>query len=183
MIEISWHLVENRYEVFCVYIERLKSEDIEQVLRIYNYYILNSCFTLEEEALSLETFTKRCETIMSRYPYIVAKDDDGKVVGYAYLDEFNSRSAYRHTADLSIYVDKDRLHDHIGQFLLDNIEDIASEYEITTIISLVTSENNNSVKFHERNGFLLEGNIRDCANKFGKDLGVYYYRKALKGLK
>ncbi len=120
---------------------------------------------------------------MSRYPFIVAKDGNDKVVGYAYLDEFNSRSAYRHTADLSIYVDKDRLHDHIGMFLLENIEDIALEYDITTIISLVTSDNSNSAKFHERNGFLLEGNIRNCANKFGKDLGVYYYRKALKGVK
>lgn len=162
-------------------VERLKEKDIREILDIYNYYILNTCFTLEEEALSLPGFTNRCQNISNRYPFIVAKDDNDKVVGYAYLDEFNSRSAYRHTADLSIYVDKDRIHEHIGQLLLDSIEKIAKDYQINTIISLVTSENSNSARFHERNGFLLEGNIRNCANKFGKDLGVYYYRKSLKG--
>ncbi len=160
-------------------IRELREEDVEKCLNIYNYYIENTCFTLEEDPLQYDQFKKRCDSITKKYPFIVMENDEKEIVGYAYLNMFNERSAYKRTADLSIYVSKDHLHEHAGKFLLEEIEKLAKENGITNIISIITTENNNSLMFHERNGFILEGTLHDVAFKMGKNIGVYYLRKKI----
>ncbi len=157
-------------------ISKLNNSDIKDCLDIYNYYILNSSFTLEEEALSYESFFKRVSSISENYPFIVAKEDE-QVLGYAYLDVFHERSAYRRSADLSIYVSKDYLGKHIGQLLLDKILLLGKERGLDCIISLVTSENPASIAFHKKNGFALEGTLHKVAYKFNKDIDVLYFVK------
>lgn len=66
----------------------------------------------EEDILNYSSFKNRCLKIKEKYPYIVIKENN-KVLDYAYLNTFNERSAYRYTADLSIYIDKDHLHEHL----------------------------------------------------------------------
>lgn len=158
---------------------RLEKRDIKECLDIYNYYIKNTVFSLEENEVGICEYEKKIEEIISKYPFLVAKDDGGKVLGFAYLDVYNKRSAYRHTADLTIYVNKDCLHCNIGYKLLSHIQKTAKEIGITNIISIITDENRNSCLFHERNGFVSEGHIHDVAIKFGKSIGVFYYRKSL----
>lgn len=160
-------------------IRKLEEKDIASCLDIYNYYIENTCYTLEEEKLNLDAFKERCYAIMSKYPYIVVENDDAKVIGYAYLSPFNTRSAYRITADLSIYVNINHTHENLGGILLDKIEELALDNEITNIVSIVTSRNERSAKFHLKHGFVLEGVIHDVAIKFGQTLSVNYYRKHL----
>lgn len=159
-------------------IEFIKEEDIVQCLIIYNYYIENTCFTLEEEKLSIEEFAKRVNRIKEKYPYIVIKENN-KVLGYAYLDVFNSRSAYKITADLSIYIDHNCIHQHLGNISLNEIEKEAKKYNIKNIVSIITSNNTDSISFHEKHGFVLEGHLNDVANKFNKSLGIYYFRKSI----
>ncbi len=160
-------------------IRNIEEKGIKECLEIYNYYIENTCYTLEEDKLSLDDFSNRVHAIIQKYPFIVMENDNEDIVGYAYLNVFNSRSAYKKTADLSIYVSKDHLHEHIGIQLLEEIQKLAANIGITNIISIVTSENKNSFDFHIRNGFLLEGTIHDVAIKFGKTISVFYFRKPL----
>lgn len=160
-------------------IRKLEKKDIRACLNIYNYYIENTCYTLEINKLSLVDFTNRCLNILEKYPFIVLENDDGIILGYAYLNVFNVRDAYRRTADLSIYVSKDHLHEHVGKLLLDEIEKEAIKCDISNIISIVTSENQNSFNFHYKNGFVLEGTLHDVASKFNKKISVNYFRKPL----
>lgn len=163
-----------------VLITELKDEDIRACLDIYNYYIENSCFTLEEESVGYDEFKSRVDRITEKYPFIVAKDGDGCVLGYAYLDIFNSRSAYRITADLSIYISHSYLGRGVGKLLLNETEKRARLSGIENIVSLITSENRASAAFHKKNGFVFEGELKDVAIKFGKYQSLSFYRKALK---
>ncbi len=158
----------------------LQDEDIPSLAEIYNYYIRNTCYTFEEKELSLEEFTIRCHTIHAKYPYIVIKNEEGKVLGYSYLDTFASRSAYRYSVDLSIYISKDHTHEGLGKILLSEIEKKAREQGYRNIISIVTSENQASMKFHERNGFVLQGHLTNIGYKMNRWLGTYYYQKELR---
>lgn len=132
----------------------------------------------EEDILNCSSFKNRCLKIKEKYPYIVIKENN-KILGYAYLNTFNERSAYHYTADLSIYIDKDHLHGHLGNLLLSSIEKFTKEYNITTLISIVTSANTNSSNFHLRKGFVLERTLYNTANKFNKELSISYYHKSL----
>ncbi len=159
-------------------IRKLEDKDISACFDIYNYYIENTTFTFEEQKLDIETFKTRCLEISSKYPYIVCEKDNS-VIGYAYLSAYNERSAYRYTADLSIYTSCNHLHEHIGTLLLNEIEKLAKIQNIKNIVSIVTDENINSSKFHLNNGFILEGYLHNVGFKFNKTLGVKLYRKSI----
>lgn len=163
-----------------MFIENIRPENIRDCAEIYNRYVLESVFTLEEEVLTEDEYKKRVEGVKANnYPFIVAKDDGGKVIGFAYLDFFNPRVGYRHTEDLSIYVSADCRQQNVGGEMLAHIEKLALNMGITNIISIITSENEASCRFHEKHGFLLEGKLQNVAVKFGKILSVSYYRKPI----
>lgn len=158
-------------------IRNATAEDAAACCAIYNYYITNTCISFEERVLTSEEFKNRMERISERYPYIVATDGD--IAGYAYLDMFHTRSAYRYTADLSIYLDPKYTHAGIGSLLYAEIEKQAVSRGIKNIISLITANNDASVKFHEKHGFKQVGELVNVGFKHGKRLSVKYYQKEL----
>ena len=85
-------------------ITTLEKQDIEPCLEIYNYYIENSTATFEEERLTLEQFGERVKGISDKYPFVVAKEE-GRSRRIRLSRRFNPRSAYRYTADFSIYIE------------------------------------------------------------------------------
>ncbi len=159
-------------------IRPLKHSDLPRILQIYNYYITDTTVSFEEEPLTLEAFTSRVDSICKNYPFIVA-EEDGLVIGYAYLDRFHERSAYRYTADLSIYLDKDRLSKGTGSVLLEKIEELGRQQGITSIISLVTGENTRSIAFHKKHSYREVGIMKNVGIKFNRSLDVCYFQKEL----
>ncbi len=159
-------------------VRNIRSSDIARCLEIYNYYIEKTTVSFEEKPLSLGDFTERVKKIAENYPFIVA-DDGEKTVGYAYLDRFHERSAYRYTADLSIYLDRDCIAKGTGGMLLDEIERRGKSMGIKNVISLITEENALSVAFHEKHGFRPVGRLEKVGVKFGRSLDVLYYQKSL----
>lgn len=145
---------------------------------IYNYYVVNTTATFEEKPIKPRDFAKRLKLISARYPVLVLVYDD-EPVGYAYLNEFNPRSAYRHTADLSIYIDRSYTSSGFGEKLLDKLIRIAKERGIKRIVSVITEDNEASLCFHEKQGFRNCGTLEGVGEKFGKTFGVSYYLKTI----
>ena len=85
-------------------IRRVKDEDAKRLVEIYNYYIRETEITLELSELTEGEYLDRIHQVTAFYPWLVY-EEDGKILGFAYLDKFNTRKAYLSTADLSIYVD------------------------------------------------------------------------------
>ena len=147
-------------------------EDIKNCLDIYNYYIQNTVYTLEEAPLTLSEWTGSIGPVP-------VYNERGEAIGYAYLNYFNERSAYRITANLSVYVAPDGRGKGTGAALLREIENRARARGFENIVSLVTSENTASVNFHLSHGFVKEGELNEVARKFGKTVGVIFLRKKL----
>ena len=74
-------------------VREICKDDIAQCLAIYNYNIKNTCIIFEETPIREEQFGRRIMAIAEKHPFFVAVEDK-KVVGYAYLDVFNERSAF-----------------------------------------------------------------------------------------
>ena len=163
-------------------IRGLREGDIPSCLAIYNHYIEETVCTLEEEPLSLEAFKKRCLAIESKNPFLVCEGEGGAVLGFCYLHPFHERSAFRRTAELSIYVAKDHLREGVGEALYLSLEIEARKKGLTNLVAVITGENSSSLSFHYRNGFVLEGTLKGVAHKLGRDVDVCYLRKDLKRL-
>ncbi len=164
----------------CIRPLRLSPEEADpaRCLAIYNTYILHSTATFEEEPLTLAAFTARLRRITAQYPFLVA-EEDGLVLGYAYLDQYNDRSAYRYTADVSIYLDEAVTAKGIGGQLLAALEQAAAAQGLRTLVSIITEENTGSLHFHEKHGFVRKGQLDRVGLKFGRWLGVWFLQKEL----
>lgn len=162
-------------------IRQAQITDAAACLAIYNPYIENTMVTFEEEALSLSAFEERMKTIMARWPWLVY-EEEGKVLGYAYLSAFNPRSAYDWVADLAIYVDMNAHGRGIGTQLMQAISRLAEEDGYMWLVSIVTQGNRASEAIHERTGFEKKASFADFGYKMGRWVGVDYYVKQLRPL-
>ena len=159
-------------------IRRAQLQDLEQCLDLYNYYIRNTLYTLETEELTPALFIERFRQVTAVYPWLVA-EENGEILGYAYLDVFNPRKAYSRACDLSLYVRSDQRGRGTGTLLLQAIEEEARRAGMVCMISIVTGVNEPSIRFHEKAGFVRVADIPRCAYKHGEWTGVYYYQKML----
>ena len=50
-------------------------DDAEALLRIYSYYVENTCISYELESPTVEEFRHRIEEVLKHYPYLVAELD------------------------------------------------------------------------------------------------------------
>lgn len=155
-------------------IRMLTDDDIPFCLAIYNRYILRSACTFETEQLSLDAFCARVKSICTNYPWIVY-EDEGKVVGYAYLSAFHERYAYRYTCDLSIYVDEKQKGKGIGKALMKEIIALAKEDGYQKIASLITIGNFASEHLHRQFGFQEVGEMKDVGYKFDAWIGIKFW--------
>lgn len=159
-------------------VRKIAQADIPRCTEIYNYYIENTTVTFEERPLTEEEFFARVCQISKEYPYFVA-EECGEVIGYAYLDKYNERSAYRYTADFSVYLDKSQTAKGTGGLLLAETEKAALDCGIVNILSLITEENFASVAFHRKHGFELTGVLKKVGFKQNKWLDVLFYQKCI----
>lgn len=157
-------------------ISPITKAEIPACTEIYNTYIRDTTITFEEAPLTIADFTARVEKILPKYPYLVVKEG-AEVLGYAYLAPFHPRSAYRYTADLSIYLKAEQTAHGVGSALYRQIEQEAILRGYRMIVSLVTAENARSARFHEKHGFTLAGELPGVGFKMERWLGVRFYYK------
>ena len=69
--------------------------DLPIISEIYRESVLSGTSSYELEPPSDEEMASRFATITGQnYPYIIAEDDKGKVLGYAYASAFRTRPAW-----------------------------------------------------------------------------------------
>ena len=166
-------------------IRSAESEDANELLNIYAYYVTDTAISFETEVPSEEEFKLRIEEVLKSYPFIVACKDD-EILGYAYLHSFVGRKAYELSAETTIYLNPDKKKMGIGKKLYSVLEDIAKAQNITNLyscIGYVDKEdeylNNNSVQFHEHIGFRMVGKFENCGHKFGRWYHMVWMEKII----
>ncbi len=118
-------------------IREVEDNDIEVICSIYNYYILNTTVTFEEEVVTSDEMRKRIHEVTSYFPWLVY-EEHGRVIGYAYAGKWRARAAYRHSAELSIYLSKDERGRGIGRKLYERLIYELSKTDLHAVINGLT---------------------------------------------
>lgn len=156
-------------------IRRAELRDIPALMEIYNDAILHTTATFDKDIKDMEERRTWYEEHTGRY-VIYIYQEDGIVEGYASLSRYRDRKAFDPTVELSIYIHKDYRGRGIGRSLMREILSYAEQCrEIETVISLITSENEMSIRLHEAFGFSYCGQIKNAGVKFGKKLHLNAY--------
>lgn len=157
-------------------IRRAVRSDIPQLMDIYNDAILHTTATFDTETKDMENRVAWFEEHHGHH-VIFVYEKDGCVVGYASLSRYRERKAFDSAVEISIYIHKDYRGRGIGRSLMQETLSFAKECEaIETVISLITSENEASIRMHENFGFSYCGQIRNAGIKFGKKLSLNAYQ-------
>ncbi len=167
------------------FIRLVKPEDAGRLVEIYAPYVKQTAVTFEYEVPSVAEFRKRIESILKKYPYLVA-EQDGEITGYAYAGVFIERPAADWAAEAAIYVDRGRRRSGVGRALYEVLEKALIRQNILNInacIACPEAEDEyltyDSIRFHERMGYRMAGRFHQCGYKFGRWYDLVWMEKHL----
>lgn len=153
--------------------------DAEEILAIYAPYVENTAVSFEEVVPTLSEFKKRIETIQEKYPYLVAQDAAGKIMGYAYAHEFRERAAFQWGSELSVYLTDEAKGKGLGTALYTALIEILKLQGIKEAYGLVTYPNKASDALHTGLGFERMMLQKNAGYKNGSWQDMSWYVKYL----
>jgi len=154
--------------------------DVPEIQAIYADHVLHGTGTFEEVPPSVEEMGQRFAAVTARgWAWLVAVDATG-VLGYGYYAQIRDRSAYRYTAEDSIYVREDVRGQGVGKALVKHLLEHATAAGFRQMVAVIgDSENVGSIGVHSSLGFQRVGVLRASGLKFGRWLDVIHMQKAL----
>ena len=152
--------------------------DLPAINAIYNYYVLHSTCTLDEDLVSEAERDAWFELHRGSYPATVAVIDD-EVVAWASLSKYRSRCAYRFTVENSVYVREDRQRRGIGGALLADLIERAKELDVHSIVAGIEAGQEASIVLHEQHGFVTTAHLREVGFKFRRWLDVVFMQRMM----
>ncbi|PLS15861.1 GNAT family N-acetyltransferase [Bacillus sp. M6-12] len=161
-----------------VTVREAKLNDIQEILEIYNQGIEDRIATLESEIKDLPYMKEWFGKHQGRYKVLVA-ENEGQVVGWASLNQYNNRKAYAGVADLSIYISRDHRRKGIGQQLLHTIERSAKENGFHKIILFTFPFNLQGQGLYQKQGYREVGLFKNQGIIDGKFIDVMAMEKLL----
>jgi L-amino acid N-acyltransferase YncA len=155
-------------------IRQARPEDAGAIAAIYAPFVRESHISFETEPPTESEIATRIQTTLIDAPWLV-HETDGEVDGYAYASRFRDRSAYRWSAETSVYLREDRRRRGIGRRLLATLLEALVEDGYRNAFAVIALPNAPSVALFEALGFTPAGVWREVGWKLGAwwDVGVW----------
>jgi phosphinothricin acetyltransferase len=115
------------------------------------------------------------------HPVVVA-EVDGAVVGFAAYDDFRDTAkwpGYRFTVEHTIHVDERHWGSGVGRSLIEALVAHARGAGLHTMVAAVDADNEGSIRFHERLGFVEVGRMPEVGAGRGRWLSLVLLQRSL----
>ena len=155
-----------------VAIRRAELVDVPTITEIYNEAIETTVATFDTEVKSVADREAWFRAHGERHPILVAAVD-GRVVGWASLNEWSDRRSYDGTAEASFYVHSQFRHRGVGRKLLEAIVAEGRRVGLHTLLGRVAEGSVESMHLSESVGFIHIGTMKEVGRKFGRLLDVH----------
>lgn len=152
-------------------------QDLPAITAIYAHHVLHGAGTFEEVPPDQAMMAERLAKVQaSGWAWLVAEaeGDEGQgivagIVGFAYYTQFRDRSAFRFTAEDSIYVRDNVRGQGVGKALVAALLQRATEAGFRQMFALIgDSDNVGSIGLHLSLGFRQAGVLKAAGLKFGR---------------
>jgi L-amino acid N-acyltransferase YncA len=156
-------------------------KDLVAIVEIYNAAIPDRMATADLELVSVFSqrswfFSHNSET----HPIWVIEDCQlsgqisGQIIGWVSLQPFYGRIAYSKTAEVSIYIDRDRQNQGFGKLLLAHVIQTSPSLGISTLLGFIFGHNQPSLKLFSSLGFEQWGFLPKVAelDEVERDLAI-----------
>lgn len=156
-------------------------DDLPGILAIYNDVITTSTAVYREDPATLDDRREWFDARQAQgYPILVAADDAG-IVGFASYGDFRSWPGYRFTVEHTVHIGADRRGQGVGTRLMQALIERAVAQGKHVMVGGVDADNEPSLRFHERLGFVRAARLHDVGFKFGRWLDLVFVQRILDG--
>ncbi|AKI03005.1 sortase-like acyltransferase [Hoeflea sp. IMCC20628] len=154
--------------------------DLPEITRIYADSVLYGVASYELLAPSQAEMAERMAAITDKgYPYLIATDDEGGVLGYAYASAFRTRPAYRWLVEDSIYLAPEARGRGVGGALLETLIGRCEALGFRQMIAVIGGAHPASIAVHQKAGFVSSGMITGSGHKQGRWLDTVFMQRPL----
>jgi phosphinothricin acetyltransferase len=133
--------------------------DVPAIAAIYGDAVLHGTASFEIDPPDEAEIGRRREALLAAgFPYLVAEDAAGQVVGYSSAGTYRPRPGYRFTVENSVYVAPDCQGRGIGRALLPRLIERCELAGFRLMVAVIgDSANQASIRLHESCGFQHAG--------------------------
>jgi phosphinothricin acetyltransferase len=155
--------------------------DLPDIREIYNHYVANSVVTFDEKRSTHRYWREKFAMLTKlKLPFLVAVTPSNQVIGYALVQPWASKSAYRYTVEDSIYLGPGAGGKGLGSALLQALITACEEIGLREIVAVISDSGAEpSIRLHAKFGFAEVGRMGRVGFKFGRSLGTVYLQKSL----
>lgn len=159
-----------------------RPEDLPHVREIYNHYVANSTVTFDEDAMTLREWKSKYAYLTKLgMPFLVAESPSGQILGYALVQPWKQKRAYRFTVENSIYLGAASTGKGLGPVLMQALIDKSKQAGLKEMIAVIADKGAEaSIRMHENFGFTEIGRMGRVGYKFERWLGTVLMQKSLK---
>lgn len=154
-------------------------DDAPAVAAIYGPWVRDTRVSLEVAAPTDAEMAARIRDTHPRWPWLVAQDVGGEVVGYAYGGTHRSRPGYRWTVEVSAYVAASAHRRGVGRQLYTALLALLEAQGHRQAVAGIGLPNAVSVAFHESLGFRHVGTLAGIGRKFDDWQDVGWWQRGL----
>lgn len=153
-------------------------DDASAIVDIYNHYVATTVISFEERPVTPDEMAGRILDVTAALPWLVYQSE-GSVLGYAYATKWRVRSAYRYSAETSVYVAPGQGGKGIGSALYKTLLEELRGREIHMAIGGIAQPNPASVALHESLGFEKVAHFKQVGRKFDRWIDMGYWELQL----
>jgi phosphinothricin acetyltransferase len=157
-------------------IRKFENQDSVFIIDIFNYYIQNSFAAYSEIPIGYEAINYFKE-MTKGYPFYVIETNFRKLAGFSFLRPYHRIEAFKRVAEITYFILPEYTRKGLGEKLLKLVIDDARKMGIDTLLASISSLNEASIKFHEKNNFCQCGYFKSIGKKFNVDFSMIWMQK------
>jgi len=158
-------------------------QDWEQIVEIYNYYIVNTSYNFDYDVYTVQSRLSWFEQFQNQsvYQLLVGINESDQVVAYAATTPFGQNAGYHTSANISIYCHPDYIKAGLGSRLLERIIEQCKSTGIHNLYAGITVSNDSSMKLFRKYNFIQVAHFNEVGYKFNQFWDVVWYEKRMNG--
>ncbi len=150
--------------------------DAGPIAAIYNHYVLNTVVTFEEQAVPGSQMAARLRDVgQAGLPWLVL-ESAGDILGFAYASPWKTRSAYRFSVEVTVYLAPGQTGRGQGSALYQSLFSLLRENGVHSVIGGIALPNPASVALHEKMGMVKVAHFKEVGFKFNRWVDVGYWQ-------
>ncbi|GAA1394899.1 N-acetyltransferase family protein [Luteococcus peritonei] len=153
--------------------------DLERITTIYNEAGVGTTASYDLDPVTVDERRAWWQHKSAQGHPVLVAEVDGQVLGFAAYGSFRDKAGYARTVEHSVYVAEGARAAGIGRMLMTALVDRARGDGMHVMVGVLDADNEASVSFHERLGFVEAGRLHQVGRKFDRWLDAVFVELVL----